>query len=72
MSQFLDRVESQLRQSLRARADAHGSTTPSVDAAVQASVMTAFVVGRLQRFTRSGFRRSATDQLDAALRLLGC
>jgi TetR/AcrR family transcriptional regulator len=72
MSQFLDRFESQLRQSLRARADNTGSATPSVDATVQASVITAFAVGRLQRFTRSGFKRSATEHLDAALRMLGC
>ena len=36
----------------------------------QASVLTAFAVGRLQRFARSGFKRSPTEHLDAALRLL--
>jgi len=34
---------------------------------VQAVVLTAFVVGQLQRFTRSGFRRVPTDKLDACL-----
>jgi hypothetical protein len=29
--------------------------------------LTAFVVGQLQRFTRSGFRRVPTDKLDACL-----
>jgi TetR/AcrR family transcriptional regulator len=33
-------------------------------------VLTAFLVGRLQRYARSGFRRSPTEHLDAALRLL--
>ena len=33
-------------------------------------MLTAFLVGRLQRFARSGFRRSPTEHLDAALRLL--
>jgi TetR/AcrR family transcriptional regulator len=70
MNQFFDRVESQLRQGLRQGADAAGSATPTVDANAQASVMTAFAVGRLQRYARSGFRRSPTEHLDAALKLL--
>ena len=70
MSQFFDRVESQLRQALRLAAEAAGSDTPTVDANVQASVLTAFCVGRLQRFTRSGFKRLPTEQLDIALSLL--
>jgi TetR/AcrR family transcriptional regulator len=70
MNQFFERFESQLRQALRGLADAGGSTTPTVDANAQASVLTAFAVGRLQRFARSGFRRSPTEHLDAALRML--
>ena len=70
MNLFVDRIESQLRQSLRLAAEAAGSQTPTVDANVQASVMTAFCVGRLQRFARSGFRRLPTEQLEIALRLL--
>jgi TetR/AcrR family transcriptional regulator len=70
MNQFFDRFESQLRQSLRGMADAAGSATPTVDANAQASVLTSFAVGRLQRFARSGFKRSPTEHLDAALRLL--
>jgi TetR/AcrR family transcriptional regulator len=70
MNQFFDRLESQLRQGLRQGADAAGSMTPTVDAQAQASVMTAFAVGRLQRYARSGFRRSPTEHLDAALALL--
>ena len=70
MNQFFDRIESQLRQVLRAAAEARGSATPTVDAAAQASVITGFVLGRLQRFTRSDFRRLPTEHLDAALALL--
>ena len=70
MNQFFDRIESQLRQGLRAAAEAAGSVTPTVDANAQASVLTAFAVGRLQRFTRSGFKRSPTEHLDLALHLL--
>ena len=47
MNQFFERFESQLRQSLRGAADAAGSVTPTVDANAQASVLTAFAVGRL-------------------------
>jgi TetR/AcrR family transcriptional regulator len=70
MNQFFDRIESQLRQSLKASADAAGSATPTVTANGQASALTAFIIGRLQRFARSGFRRSPTEQLDVALALL--
>jgi TetR/AcrR family transcriptional regulator len=70
MNQFFDRVESQLRQSLRQAADHAGSTMPTVDANGRASALTAFIVGRLQRYARSGFKRNPTEQLDIALGLL--
>jgi TetR/AcrR family transcriptional regulator len=70
MNQFFERIESQLRQSLRSLAELRGSATPSVDATAQASVLTSFAVGRLQRYARSGFRRSPTEYLDASLHLL--
>jgi TetR/AcrR family transcriptional regulator len=66
MNQFFDRVESQLRQCLRAGAEG-GSTTPTVDANALASTLTALVVGRLHRYARSGFRRLPTEQLEPAL-----
>jgi TetR/AcrR family transcriptional regulator len=70
MNQFFDRIESQLRQSLRLAAEAAGSETPTVDAAARASMLTAFTVGRLQRYARSGFKRSPTEHLEAALKLM--
>ncbi len=70
MNQFFDRIESALRQVLRAAAEASGSTTPTVDANAQASVLVSFIIGRLQRYARSGFKRMPTEQIDAALRLL--
>ncbi len=70
MNQFFDKIESQLRQSLRAAAEQHGSQTPTVDANGRASALTALAVGRLQRYTRSGFKRSPTEQIDMALGLL--
>jgi TetR/AcrR family transcriptional regulator len=70
MNQFFDRLESQLRQSLRAAAEAAGSATPTVDAQALASAITALVIGRLQRYARSGFKRSPTEHLDLALQRL--
>lgn len=70
MNQFFDKLEAQLRQSLRLAAESAGSPTPTVDAQVRAGVLTAFALGRLQRYARSGFRRSPTEHLDAALALL--
>jgi TetR/AcrR family transcriptional regulator len=67
MNAFFDKIESTLKQSLRDAADASGSATPSVQAQVQASVLTAFAVGRLQRFARSGFRRLPSEHLEASL-----
>jgi TetR/AcrR family transcriptional regulator len=70
MNQFFDRIEGQFRQSLRVAAEANGSDMPTVDANARASVLTAFAVGRLQRYARSGFKRLPTEHLDAALDLM--
>ena len=67
MNQFFDKIESIFRQNLRGSAQDNGSATPSVDAQVSASVLTAFVVGRLQRFARSGFKRLPSEHLEASL-----
>ncbi|WP_425257842.1 nucleoid occlusion factor SlmA [Rubrivivax sp. RP6-9] len=67
MNQFFDRVESQLRTSLRAAAEAAGSPTPTVDANALSSALTSLIVGRLQRYARSGFRRLPTEMLEPAL-----
>jgi TetR/AcrR family transcriptional regulator len=70
MNQFFERVESQLRQSLRSAAEAGGSATPTVDAQALASALTALAVGRLQRYARSGFKRLPTEHLEPALQRL--
>ena len=72
MNHFFDKLEASLRQCLRGGAATDGSDTPTVDALVQASLLTAFLVGRLQRFARSGFKRQPSEHLEASLdRLLG-
>lgn len=70
MNQFFDRIESTLRQCLRPAAGALGSATPTVDAQVAASVLMSFVLGRMQRFVRTGFRRQPTENMDASLAML--
>ena len=56
MNQFFERVESQLRQSLRSAAESGGSSTPTVDSQALASALVSLIVGRLQRYARSGFK----------------
>ena len=70
MNQFFEKIEATLRQGLRGTGEMNGSATPSVDAQVLASVLTAFVVGRLHRYARSGFKRAPTEHLDASLALM--
>ena len=70
MNQFFDKIEAALKQSLRSVADASGSATPSVDTQVRASVLSAFVAGRLQRFARSGFKRLPSEHLESSLALM--
>jgi TetR/AcrR family transcriptional regulator len=70
MNQFFDKLESSFKQTLRDAATASGAATPTVDAQVRASVITAFIVGRLQRFARSGFKRLPSEHLDASLAIL--
>jgi TetR/AcrR family transcriptional regulator len=70
MNQFFDKLESTLKQSLREAAALDSAAAPTADAQVRASVVTAFMIGRLQRFSRSGFKRLPSEHLDASLALV--
>ncbi len=70
MNLFFDKIEASLKQSLRSAVDASSTATPSLDTQVRASVLTAFLVGRLQRFARSGFKRLPSEHLEASLALI--
>jgi TetR/AcrR family transcriptional regulator len=70
MNLFFDKIESAFRQNLREAAVLTGAVTPTVDAQADASVITAFCVGRLQRYARSGFKRSPCESLEHSLALL--
>ena len=65
MQQFFERIEGTLRQCLRTVPGAETSATPTVDINVRSSVLMSFLIGRMQRFARSDFRRLPTEQLDA-------
>lgn len=60
---LFDKIEAQLRQSLKGIE----SATPTADAQLVASLLVAFMQGRLQRFARSGFKRLPSEHLQAAL-----
>jgi TetR/AcrR family transcriptional regulator len=62
MNVLFDKLESALKQRLREA----GCPT----AVVHGSVLVAFVLGRLQRFVRSGWKRLPTEQLDDCLAAL--
>jgi len=70
MNQFFDKLEASLKQTLREASAATSTETPTLDAQVRASVITAFMLGRLQRFSRSGFKRVPTEHLEASLAIV--
>ncbi len=68
MNQFVERIELGLRQSWKLAAS-QGIISES-QAAVRASLMMAFVLGRWHRFAKSGFQLKPSDDLDLILDLL--
>jgi len=67
MNLFFGKIEANVRQSLREAASASHAATPTFDAQARASLLLAFIVGRLQRFCRSGFKRLPSEYLESAL-----
>lgn len=70
MNQCWDRLESLLRQSYKGLADARGSQSPTVEAQAGASLAISVLIGRMQRFDRSGFKRLPTEHLEGVLQQL--
>ena len=66
MNLYFDKLESSFKQCLR---DIN-SPTPTVAANTCASAITALLIGRLQRYVRSGFKRPASHQLRESLALM--
>ena len=69
INQFIDRIETSLKQSLRI-AGSQNHTEESLDPVLRAALLVHVVLGRWQRFARSGFRKLPSDGLEAQLRIL--
>ncbi|MFI0545425.1 MAG: nucleoid occlusion factor SlmA [Brachymonas sp.] len=67
MNSFFDKVELHLKDILYPHASASGHPTPTLQAQLQAQLLTALVLGQMQRFVRSHFRRKPTERLTEAL-----
>jgi TetR/AcrR family transcriptional regulator len=76
MNQLTDRIEASLKQALKLAATestAGGTVAPlpaGYDAALRANLVLSYVLGRWQRYARSGFTRKPGEQADAQLRLM--
>ena len=70
MNQFFEKMESTFKQCLREAVSTSGATPSLLQAQVRAGVLVAFVVGRLQRYVRSGFKHLPSENLDHSLALL--
>lgn len=69
INQIIDRIEASLRQSLRIALSQH-SANSSLDPSARAALLVNVVLGRWQRFARSGFRKLPSDGFEAQLRVL--
>ena len=70
MNVFFDKVELQLKDALFYSAEAAGSATPSVDAQVRAGLLSAYCLGQIQRYVRTGFKRKPTENAQQAIGLV--
>ncbi len=70
MTQMFDRLEVTLKQALRIAAS-QGSLPANLDSAAAANLLMAWVLGRWQQFTRSGFRQSPLAAWDTQWQIIG-
>jgi len=66
MNQMVDRLEASLRQSFRLAVSAQ-ELPASFDPAARAALVIAYVLGRWQRFAKTGFRKPPGEGLEAQL-----
>lgn len=69
MNQFVERVEASLRQGLR-NALSMGELPPADDIHARASLILHFVLGRWQRYAKTGWKKSPTEFLDSQMVLM--
>jgi TetR/AcrR family transcriptional regulator len=75
MNQLTDRIETSLKQALKLAVTAHRGSADAhlpadYDPALRANLVVSYVLGRWQRYARSGFTRKPGEQADAQLRLI--
>ncbi|MCC7006069.1 MAG: nucleoid occlusion factor SlmA [Ottowia sp.] len=69
INQLVDRLEISLKQSLRIALTQH-QTGEGLDPSLRAALLINVILGRWQRFARSGFGKLPSEGLDAQLRVL--
>ncbi|NYE24746.1 nucleoid occlusion factor SlmA [Pigmentiphaga litoralis] len=69
MNQFVDRIEASLRQGLR-NALSLGELPPADDIHARASLILHFILGRWQRYAKTGWKKSPTEFLDSQMVLM--
>lgn len=69
INQFLDRVETTLKQALRIAAT-QGTVHPETDIGAHANLLLCFVIGRWQQFGKSGYTREPMAQWPAQAAIL--
>jgi TetR/AcrR family transcriptional regulator len=71
MNRFVDRLEASLRQSLKlAQAEETATLPADYDPALRANLVITYVLGRWQRYAKSGFQKKPSEHADAQLRVM--
>ncbi|RKP58574.1 nucleoid occlusion factor SlmA [Pararobbsia silviterrae] len=71
INQTIDRIEASIRQCLKLAVSANDPTLPSdYDAPLRANLATTFVLGRWQRYAKTGFVKAPGDHADAMIRII--
>jgi TetR/AcrR family transcriptional regulator len=71
INQTIDRIEASLRQCLKvAMSSKDVPLPPDYDPSLRANLVMSFVLGRWQRYAKTGFTRLPGDQADAMIRIM--
>lgn len=71
INQTIDRIEASIRQSLKVAVSANEPPLPAdYDPALRANLVMSFVLGRWQRYAKTGFAKMPADQADALIRIM--
>ncbi len=71
INQMVDRIEASLRQCLKVAASSKDvPLPPDYDPALRANLVTSFVLGRWQRYAKTGFAKPPGEHADAMIRIM--